>query len=191
MLIDLSGVDFIASMGIHMLMVSAARTAQTHGAYVALFSAQALVARVFDRTALTRVMTIVADREAALKATSVAHEARLRSGAGSPPRTSFRNRTSVCNSAPHSGVSSQPAVARDAACLQCVHDLHRGERPQRCRENDHETPAPPTGLFPTVAAAVLSIVAVVALAFVELMHRRGHQLDAVIQVASSLGGVDG
>jgi len=72
-LIDLSGVDFIASMGIHML-VSAARTAQTHGAYVALFGAQALVARVFDQTALTRVMTIVADREAALKATSVAHE---------------------------------------------------------------------------------------------------------------------
>ena len=101
-------------MGIHML-VSAARTAQTHGAYVALFSAQALVARVFDRTALTRVMTIVADREAALRATSVAHEARLRSGAGSPPRASCRNRTSVCNSAPHSGVSSQPAVARDAA----------------------------------------------------------------------------
>ena len=72
-LIDLSGVDFIASMGIHML-VSAARTAQTHGAYVALFGAQALVARVFDQTALTRVMTIVADREAALKAASVAHE---------------------------------------------------------------------------------------------------------------------
>jgi hypothetical protein len=50
----------------------------------------------------------------------------------------------------------------------------------------------PTGLFPTVAAAVLSIVAVVALAFVELdAPARVYQLDAVIQVASSFGGVDG
>ena len=72
-LIDLSGVDFIASMGIHML-VSAARSAQTHGSYVALFGAQPLVARVFEQTALARVMTIVADRDAALKATSVVHE---------------------------------------------------------------------------------------------------------------------
>ena len=72
-LIDLSGVDFVASMGIH-LLVSVARTAQTHGAYVALFGAQPLVARVFDQTALARVMTIVDDREAALKATSVVHE---------------------------------------------------------------------------------------------------------------------
>jgi anti-anti-sigma factor len=71
-LIDLSGVDFIASMGIHML-VSAARTAQTHGSYLALFGAQPLVARVFEQTALARVMTIVTDREAALKATSPAH----------------------------------------------------------------------------------------------------------------------
>jgi anti-anti-sigma factor len=71
-LIDLSGVDFIASMGIHML-VSAARTAQTHGSYLALFGAQPLVARVFEQTALARVMTIVTDREAALKATSTAH----------------------------------------------------------------------------------------------------------------------
>ena len=71
-LIDLSGVDFIASMGIHML-VSTARTAQTHGSYLALFGAQPLVARVFEQTALARVMTIVTDREAALKATSTAH----------------------------------------------------------------------------------------------------------------------
>ena len=70
-LIDLSGVDFIASMGIHML-VSAARAAQTHGSYLALFGAQPLVARVFEQTALARVMTIVTDREAALKATSTA-----------------------------------------------------------------------------------------------------------------------
>ena len=72
-LVDLAGVDFIASMGIHML-VSVARTAQTHGAYVALFGAQPMVARVFEQTALGRVMTIVADRDAAFKATSATHE---------------------------------------------------------------------------------------------------------------------
>jgi stage II sporulation protein AA (anti-sigma F factor antagonist) len=64
-LIDLAGVDFIASMGIHML-VSAARTAEAHGGYVTLFGAQPMVAKILDQTALGRVMNIVRDRAAAL-----------------------------------------------------------------------------------------------------------------------------
>ena len=50
----------------------------------------------------------------------------------------------------------------------------------------------PTGLLPTVVAAVLSIAAVAALALVESdAPARIYQLDAVIQVASSFGEVDG
>ena len=53
-------------------------------------------------------------------------------------------------------------------------------------------PHTPTGLLPTVVVALLSIAAVVALAFVELdAPARVYQLDAVIQVASSLGSPDG
>ena len=64
-LIDLAGVDFIASMGLHML-VSAARAAESHGAYVTLFGAQPMVAKILDQTALGRVMNIVRDRATAL-----------------------------------------------------------------------------------------------------------------------------
>jgi anti-anti-sigma factor len=65
-LIDLGGVDFIASMGLH-LLVSAARTAETHGGYVTLFGAQPMVAKILEQTALGgRVMNIVRDRAAAL-----------------------------------------------------------------------------------------------------------------------------
>ena len=50
----------------------------------------------------------------------------------------------------------------------------------------------PTGLLPTVVAALLSIAAVAALAFVESdAPARVYQLDAVIQVAAEHTGLDG
>ena len=50
----------------------------------------------------------------------------------------------------------------------------------------------PTGLLATVVVAVISIAAVAALAVVETdAPARIYQLDAVIRVATSVGGLDG
>jgi anti-sigma B factor antagonist len=65
--VDLSGVTFIASLGIR-LLISTARALALKGHRMALFGAPALVQEVFDDSALDQVMPIVATEAEALAA---------------------------------------------------------------------------------------------------------------------------
>ena len=66
-IIDLSEVDFVASMGIRMLM-SAARSLQPRRASLALYAVQPLVSQVFETVALGKIIPIRATEAEALAA---------------------------------------------------------------------------------------------------------------------------
>lgn len=65
--VDLAGVDFIASLGIRML-ISAARTLAAKGGALALYGAGEMVQGVFDDAALDQLIPIVATEAEALAA---------------------------------------------------------------------------------------------------------------------------
>ncbi len=65
--IDMSGVEFVASMGIR-LLISAARALSQKGAKMVLFGAQPAVQEVFDDAALDQILPIVATEADALAA---------------------------------------------------------------------------------------------------------------------------
>ena len=63
--VDLSGVTFLASMGIRML-ITGARALKGKGAVLVLFGAQELVQGVLESVALDQVIPIAANQEEAL-----------------------------------------------------------------------------------------------------------------------------
>lgn len=65
-LVDLSGVTFLASMGIRML-ITAARGLKSSGHRLVLFGAQALVREVLENAGLAQIMPIAADESSALQ----------------------------------------------------------------------------------------------------------------------------
>jgi anti-anti-sigma factor len=65
--IDLSGVTFIASMGIR-LLISAARGLHGKGARLALFGARDMVRTVLDEAAIDQIIALVDTEEQALRA---------------------------------------------------------------------------------------------------------------------------
>jgi len=58
-IIDLQGVDFVASLGLR-LFIGAARVVQRRGRQVVLFGAQPMVAAVFETIALGQMIPVVA-----------------------------------------------------------------------------------------------------------------------------------
>lgn len=64
--IDLSGVSFVASMGIRLLIASA-RGLRLKGANLILFGAQELVYSALDQAALDQIIPIVATEQEALE----------------------------------------------------------------------------------------------------------------------------
>lgn len=60
LLIDLQGVEFLASMGIR-LLISAARSLKAKGARVVLFGAQPLVHEVLEHVAIDQIVPVAAD----------------------------------------------------------------------------------------------------------------------------------
>lgn len=64
--VDLSGVTFLASMGIRML-ISAARGLKMSGHKLVLYAPQALVGEVLDNAGLDQIVPIVPDESSALK----------------------------------------------------------------------------------------------------------------------------
>lgn len=64
-IVDLSGVSFIASMGMR-LLVSAARALHQKGSALALYGANENVAAALTDAALDQIIPLVADREQAL-----------------------------------------------------------------------------------------------------------------------------
>src|SRR5262245_43334491 len=66
-IIDLSQVDFVASMGIRML-VSAARTVRARQATLAIFGAQEQVKQVFEAVSLNKIIPIFETEAEALSA---------------------------------------------------------------------------------------------------------------------------
>jgi len=66
-IIDLSGVDFVASMGLR-LLISVAKALRVKGAAVALFGANEAVGDVLEQIALGELMPIVATEQEALDA---------------------------------------------------------------------------------------------------------------------------
>lgn len=67
--VDLAGVEFIASMGLR-LLISSARGLAVKGQRLALFGAQPLVQAVFDDAALDQLMPICATQAEAVAAVS-------------------------------------------------------------------------------------------------------------------------
>jgi anti-anti-sigma factor len=65
-LVDLSGVSFLASLGIR-LLVASARGLNRKGAQLVLFGAAGLVQDVIDLAALDQIMPVVADEAQALQ----------------------------------------------------------------------------------------------------------------------------
>lgn len=63
--IDLSGVEFIASMGIR-LLIECARSVRARGQRIAIFGAQDLVASVLTEAAIDQIIPLVATRDDAL-----------------------------------------------------------------------------------------------------------------------------
>jgi len=63
--IDLSGVTFIASMGIR-LLISAARGVRMKGSKMVLFGARPLVQDVLEQAAIDQIIPLVATQEQAL-----------------------------------------------------------------------------------------------------------------------------
>jgi len=68
-IVDLSGVEFIASMGIRMLISVARSLKQRHAAFV-LYAAQPLVQETLDHVAISEVIPVVADETAAIASVS-------------------------------------------------------------------------------------------------------------------------
>jgi len=64
-IVDMSGVSFIASMGIR-LLISTARALRLKGSTLVLFGAPELVQGVLDDAAIDQIIPIVATREQAL-----------------------------------------------------------------------------------------------------------------------------
>lgn len=64
-IVDLSGVSFVASLGLR-LLISTARALDGKGAKLVLFGAQELVQGVFDDAALDQIIPIVATEAEAL-----------------------------------------------------------------------------------------------------------------------------
>lgn len=64
-LVDLSGVSFIASMGIR-LLISSAKGLKAKGATMVLYGAQPLVQDVLEQAALDQILDIVASEAEAL-----------------------------------------------------------------------------------------------------------------------------
>jgi anti-anti-sigma factor len=65
-IVDLSGVSFLASLGIGMLL-RAAKTLQIHKAGLVVLAPQPLVERTLRASSLDHVIPIVADRDEALR----------------------------------------------------------------------------------------------------------------------------
>ncbi|MEJ6007870.1 STAS domain-containing protein [Paucibacter sp. AS339] len=65
-LVDLSGVPFIASMGIR-LLISSARALSAKGAKLVLFGAQELVQEVLEQAAVDQIVSLVATEQQALE----------------------------------------------------------------------------------------------------------------------------
>lgn len=63
--IDLSGVEFVASMGIR-LLISCARSVQWRGQRMAMFAAQDLVQSVLTEAAIDQIIPLFDTRDAAL-----------------------------------------------------------------------------------------------------------------------------
>jgi len=63
--VDLSGVNFLASMGIR-LFITSARALNAKGARMVLFGASDLVRNVLEHVALDQIIPIVGDREQAV-----------------------------------------------------------------------------------------------------------------------------
>jgi anti-anti-sigma factor len=63
--IDLSGISFIASMGLR-LLISAAKGLNVKGAKMALFGAPPLVKQVLEETAIDQIIDIAASEDEAL-----------------------------------------------------------------------------------------------------------------------------
>ena len=61
LLVDLSAVDFLASLGIRML-ITAARSLKAKGARMVLFGAQPLVHEVLEHVAIDQIIPVVADQ---------------------------------------------------------------------------------------------------------------------------------
>jgi anti-anti-sigma factor len=66
-IVDLTGVEFVTSMGIRMF-IAAARGARARNARLALFAPQPLVREVFDNAALQQLIDICPNEAAALAA---------------------------------------------------------------------------------------------------------------------------
>jgi anti-anti-sigma factor len=64
--VDLSGVSFLASMGIRML-ISSGRALNLKGAKMVLFGATSLVQSVLDHVALDQIIPVVATEQEAIK----------------------------------------------------------------------------------------------------------------------------
>lgn len=65
--VDLGGVEFLASMGIRMLLTTA-RAAKQRGSKVALHSPRPLVREVLESSGVTTIVPVVADEAEALAA---------------------------------------------------------------------------------------------------------------------------
>jgi anti-anti-sigma factor len=63
--VDMSGVEFVASMGIR-LLISTAKACSLKGGKLVLFGAQPLVQEVFEDAALDQLMAIVATQDEAV-----------------------------------------------------------------------------------------------------------------------------
>ncbi len=68
-IVDLSGVDFIASMGIRMF-IAVARALSAKEANIALYAPQELVKEVFDNVSMGDIVPIAATEEEAVAAVS-------------------------------------------------------------------------------------------------------------------------
>jgi anti-sigma B factor antagonist len=68
-IVDLAGVDFVASMGIRMF-ITVARSLRQRQAKLALYGAQSMVNEVFENVSLRDIIPIVADESEAITAVS-------------------------------------------------------------------------------------------------------------------------
>jgi anti-anti-sigma factor len=64
-IVDLSGVDFVASMGLR-LIIATAKAMRSKGLGFALYGAQPMVQEVLDQSAIDQIVAVAADRDAAL-----------------------------------------------------------------------------------------------------------------------------
>ena len=71
-IVDLSHVDFVASMGIRMF-ISVARSMSHRGAKLVLYGAQDLVSEVFDTVSLSDIVPIAATEREAIAALAQPH----------------------------------------------------------------------------------------------------------------------